>query len=703
MVNRLQRVFGRRDVKMFLLLWIPVAWTWFLYAQDAGASGEDYVRFLALFLARILGGGFVLLGVASGVERHHRLRHRGSGKTVRGGILCLGGSLLAVFILIAFGLFAFSLVGIRLLGLTRWGTALEVVFSVSYIPFSALLRYPRWPVEDVSPWVTWALAGWIIGYLIGKKRGRFISSVAIAALLTLALTLIFHFASWLPGGADLGNADEDYAKALWRDTPLLLAFCFLFGSILRELVSRPSRPRIEGALRGGPVAAFLLLSLGYRGLFIRQLDPWPPPARTIVGADPETGLLWMYCGKLDESQKLFGTPLRSGTLKAPEPEVQELYRITGIFHGEESPRYDPVSGSMLVLELQEGKDTEWSWRTPRGTEKMEGEEGRPEVLWRRVHSPQPGWYVGLPSRMSAFNALAVRSPEGKPVGLRLPLYCPATGEKGAIVARPDLTEPIVEARTWPMSAAYEFHRKPEPVPVEATDETGSDDLINFCGDGFLFEERSDMLEKQVFAIVYWNWDIVDSRHVFVSPEVSFSLDPSDYRSIPSPSGERGCVWDPTKGQLRVLERGKTVSSTISDATTSLAPDWSPDGRYLVYASLRWRAAQAVVKTAYPTERVILDWITRHHWQITTWSVRSDWLAVITDFGSDDCEVFVFEPPDFEDAVLRFSPGPIPQPEPLHDGSLVYIDQGKVFQWRPGWGEEVCLYDPKRKTVKTSAK
>jgi hypothetical protein len=38
---------------------------------------------------------------------------------------------------------------------------------------------------------------------------------------------------------------------------------------------------------------------------------------------------------------------------------------------------------------------------------------------------------------------------------------------------------------------------------------------------------------------------------------------------------------------------------------------------------------------------------------------------------------------------------------LHDGSLAYIEQGKIFQWRPEWEKPVCIYDPAKKTVKKS--
>jgi hypothetical protein len=83
-----------------------------------------------------------------------------------------------------------------------------------------------------------------------------------------------------------------------------------------------------------------------------------------------------------------------------------------------------------------------------------------------------------------------------------------------------------------------------------------------------------------------------------------------------------------------------------------------------------------------------------------WSVNSDWMAVGAGLWGKKPELAIVFLPSFD--AKRF---PLSQSSPeesdfqaLHDGSLAYIDDGKIYSWRPGYEEPVCIYDPGRATV-----
>jgi hypothetical protein len=118
---------------------------------------------------------------------------------------------------------------------------------------------------------------------------------------------------------------------------------------------------------------------------------------------------------------------------------------------------------------------------------------------------------------------------------------------------------------------------------------------------------------------------------------------------------------------------------------------------LAYVARPRGATESIVKLAYPEVRE-LPGTESDEDSYVFWSPHSDWLAVARYIGSS-MEFVIFSLPGFK--VTHFGTDEVwsINIKPLHDGSLAYIDDDRVFLWRTGWQEPVCIYDPGRETVK----
>jgi len=103
--------------------------------------------------------------------------------------------------------------------------------------------------------------------------------------------------------------------------------------------------------------------------------------------------------------------------------------------------------------------------------------------------------------------------------------------------------------------------------------------------------------------------------------------------------------------------------------------------------------------AFPSAGVILELKTEEKPEVF-WSQSTDWLAVLNYAGPESSSATIVHFPALEKTVIElrdFAPRSNGF-RTLHDGSLAYIDDGKIFSWRSEYKEPVCIYDPERETI-----
>jgi len=249
-----------------------------------------------------------------------------------------------------------------------------------------------------------------------------------------------------------------------------------------------------------------------------------------------------------------------------------------------------------------------------------------------------------------------------------------------------------------MSEVISYTDEPERVPVEAAGDTSPQDLFALCADRFLFKNPDEMQEHQVTAFLHQYPDNLVPMYPWRTElvlEASFHPITTVCRPAPSRSGKRGFVRNLVDGHLQITEDGKPVSPVFLDAMGDVSPVWSRDGQFLAYVSDPLSATQSLLKTAYPREATLARAAARSDWH-AVWSSESDWLAILSRAWGRLWTLSVRVPPTFEKELI--SAGRVGHLAALHDGSLAYIQDGKVFIWRRGWKGPVCVYDPGKKTL-----
>jgi len=601
-------------------------------------------------------------------------------------------------------------------------------------------------------WLAAGWVGWITGYRLGRRRGRFLPALSASGAITAILVGFLYPATRLRFGGDWiryqnpdgGGIREWVSGALFVDMAFVLT-ALLTVSFLVEAGLDLRRRKGRWWLRWGVVlAVWMVFFIADRCFLLGVVDPWPPPAQKVYGLDPVTGRLWASYGSdhyWPWNRYLYALDFAGSSWPDPDEQAQTLYEVPSVKFGLDDIQYDRFAPCFLISRDRRSAPPETLCRTPRGVDTILLDDWARGVdthlhkdmrrgRWYPVRCSDPTWFA-LPEM--AYETRLLLDETGKTdreFRSRLLLYCPETGNSMAAVSYPGgplrktgppkpVTVPgwagapggptqkaIPNERgwgyvAWPETALGPRTRGAIPVTFE---NSGDGDLHGIpMADGFLKAESPeprDSTRVQAF---------LDREEYSRESPIAFRRNHpaagARVQTIPSPDGTKGCVWNPGTAHLRVYAGGQCVESGIFDAAAGSAPTWSPDGAYLVYLSSRGRGQQSEwsLKLAYPEKRVLLEMGWAIHLSIR-WSSDSKWLGVRNDTGHLGLPIVHF--PDFSTEVLM----PVASTPSqggvrlLHDGSVAFVarDSGKIYTWRPEWEEPRCIYDPERKTVLTKS-